>query len=170
MRTVHGERGLTLTVLSRNHPAFGNPTCPEPRRILRRIRPRRRVYITAILDSTHRRSVPLATTVDAFNRTLASARSTVAFRETINLALDSFCASKTRFLLTMLGMVIGSASIVLFVTVGLPGRQYALDPISGLGPNKVEMQYSGGQVMGPDNVSTPDSMTREDMHAVDEQV
>ena len=54
----------------------------------------------------------------------------------------------------MLGMVIGSASIVLVVTVGLTGKQYALDTISGLGPNKVEMQYSGGQVMGPDNVSS----------------
>jgi putative ABC transport system permease protein len=107
---------------------------------------------------------------DTFDSTLRSARSTVAFRETINLALDSFCTSKTRFLLTMLGMVIGSASIVLVVTVGLTGKRYALDAISGLGPNKVEMQYSGGQVMGPNNVSTQDYMTREDMQAVDEQV
>jgi len=107
---------------------------------------------------------------DTFDSTLRSARSTVSFRETINLAFDSFRASKTRFLLTMLGMVIGSASIVLVATVGLTGKQYALDTISGLGPNKVEMQYSGGVVMGPDNVSSPDFMTLEDMKAVDEQV
>ena len=109
-------------------------------------------------------------TRDTFDSTLRSARSTVAFRETINLAIDSFQSSKARFLLTMLGMVIGSASIVLVATVGLTGKQYALDTISGLGPNKVEMQYSGGEVMGPDNVSTPDYMTREDMKAVDEEV
>jgi putative ABC transport system permease protein len=107
---------------------------------------------------------------DTFDSTLRSARSTVAFRETLNLAIDSFRASKARFLLTMLGMVIGSASIVLVVTVGLTGKQYALDTISGLGPNKVEMQYSGGQVLGPNNVSTQDYMTREDMQAVDDQV
>jgi putative ABC transport system permease protein len=107
---------------------------------------------------------------DTFETTLLSARSTVAFRETINLAYDSFCASKTRFLLTMLGMVIGSASIVLVATVGLTGKQYAIDTISSLGPNKVEMQYTGGVVMGPDNISTPDYMTLEDMLAVDEQV
>jgi putative ABC transport system permease protein len=107
---------------------------------------------------------------DTFDSTLLSARSTVAFRETLNLAYDSFCASKTRFFLTMLGMVIGSASIVLVATVGLTGKQYALDTISGLGPNKVEMQYSGGVVMGPDNISTPDYMTREDMDVVDNQV
>jgi putative ABC transport system permease protein len=107
---------------------------------------------------------------DTFDSTLRSARSTVAFRETVNLAYDSFCSSKTRFLLTMLGMVIGSASIVLVATVGLTGKQYALDMISGLGPNKVEMQYSGGVVMGPDNVSSPDFMNRADMDAADAQV
>ncbi|WP_158821024.1 ABC transporter permease [Granulicella sp. S156] len=106
----------------------------------------------------------------SFDKTLRSARSTIAFRETVNLAIDSFRASKTRFLLTMLGMVIGSASIVLVVTLGLTGRQYALDTISGLGPNKVEMQYTGGITMGPDNVSTPDYMTIEDMQTVDNQV
>jgi putative ABC transport system permease protein len=112
----------------------------------------------------------MATSTPSFDSTLRSARSTVAFRETIALAIDSFRASKTRFLLTMLGMVIGSSSIVLVVTVGLTGRRFALDTLNGLGPNKVEMQYSGGQVMGPNNVSTPDYMTREDMQAVDEQV
>ncbi len=106
----------------------------------------------------------------SFERTLASAASTIAFRETLALALDSFKASKARFLLTMLGMVIGSASIVLTVTVGLTGRQYALDQIQGIGPNMIEMQYVGGSVSGPENTSTPDSMTREDMNAVVEQV
>ncbi len=112
----------------------------------------------------------MTTVRDTFEHTLRSARSTVAFRETLNLAYDSFCASKTRFLLTMLGMVIGSAAIVLVATVGSTGKQYALDTISSLGPNKVEMQYSGGVVMGPDNVSTPDYMTLEDLDAVDQQV
>ena len=106
----------------------------------------------------------------SFDRTLASARSTIAMRETIHLAVDSFRMSKVRFLLTMLGMVIGSASIILVVTVGLTGQQYALDTISGLGPNKVEMQYAGGEVMGPNNVSSPDFLTREDIHAVEQQV
>jgi putative ABC transport system permease protein len=112
----------------------------------------------------------LVNTPSTFENTLRSARSTVAFRETLNLAYDSFCSSKTRFLLTMLGMVIGSASIVLVVTVGMTGKQYALDTISGLGPNKVEMQYAGGEILGPNNVGIQDYMTREDMQAVDDQV
>jgi putative ABC transport system permease protein len=108
----------------------------------------------------------MATTIEAFNSTLQSARSTVAFRETVALAIDSFCASKARFLLTMLGMVIGSASIILVATLGLTGRQYALSMIASIGPNMIEMQYVGGSVAGPENVATPDMMDRGDMTAV----
>ena len=105
-----------------------------------------------------------------FEATLRSARSTMMFSEVVKLAIDSFRASKVRFLLTMLGMIIGSASIILVVTLGLTGKQYALNLISSIGPNMIEMQYNGGSVVGPDNTSTPDFMTRDDMAAVMEQV
>jgi putative ABC transport system permease protein len=106
----------------------------------------------------------------SFDRTLASARSTMMFSEVVRLAVDSFRASKTRFLLTMLGMVIGSASIILVATLGSTGKQYALDQLTSIGPNKIELQYGGGTVSGPDNTSTPDYMTLDDMHAVLDQV
>jgi putative ABC transport system permease protein len=111
-----------------------------------------------------------AGTLTSFDRTLASASSTIAFRETVYLAIDSFRASKVRFLLTMLGMVIGSASIILTATLGLTGTQYALQQLNSIGPNKIEMQYGGGSIIGPDNTSTPDNMTREDLDAVLAQV
>jgi putative ABC transport system permease protein len=88
----------------------------------------------------------------------------------VRLAVDSFRVSKTRFLLTMLGMVIGSASIILVATLGSTGKQYALDQLTSIGPNKIELQYNGGTVSGPDNTSTPDYMTLDDMRAVLEQV
>ena len=106
----------------------------------------------------------------SFDATLATARTTLGFGEVLSLAVDTFRASKVRFLLTMLGMVIGSASIVLVVTLGLTGKQYALDLISSIGTNMVEMQYSGGTTTGPDNVSVADSMNRDDEAAVKEQV
>jgi putative ABC transport system permease protein len=106
----------------------------------------------------------------SFERTLASARSTMMFSEVVRLAIDSFKASKVRFLLTMLGMIIGSGSIILVYTLGLTGRDYALNLISSIGPNMVEMMYSGGDRVGPDNTSTPDFMTRDDMDAVMQQV
>src|SRR5271163_86154 len=95
----------------------------------------------------------------SFDRTLASARSTMMFSEVVKLAVDSFRASKVRFLLTMLGMVIGSASIILVVTLGLTGKQYALNQLTSIGPNKIELQYGGGNISGPENTSTPDYMT-----------
>ncbi len=106
----------------------------------------------------------------SFDRTLASARSTMMFSEVVRLAVDSFRASKTRFMLTMLGMVIGSASIILVATLGSTGKQFALDQLNSMGPNKIELQYNGGTVSGPDNTTTPDYMTLDDMHAVLEQV
>ena len=106
----------------------------------------------------------------SFERTLASARSTMVFSEVVRLAVDSFRASKVRFMLTMLGMVIGSASIILVYTLGLTGKDYALNLISSIGPNMIEMQYNGGSIAGPDNTSTPDFMTRDDMNVVVEQV
>src|ERR1700750_1736699 len=90
----------------------------------------------------------------SFEKTLQSARSTMMFSEVVKLAIDSFKASKVRFLLTMLGMIIGSASIILVYTLGLTGKDYALNLISSIGPNMVEMMYSGGDRVGPDNTST----------------
>ena len=106
----------------------------------------------------------------SFDITIASARSTMVFSEIVRLAIDSFRASKVRFLLTMIGMIIGSASIVLVTTLGLTGRQFALDQLSSIANNMVEMQFAGGSVAGPDNTSTPDYMTREDLTSVLEQV
>ena len=106
----------------------------------------------------------------SFDRTLASARSTMMFSEVVKLAVDSFRVSKTRFLLTMLGMVIGSASIILVATLGLTGKQYAHDQLTSIGPNMVELEYGGGTASGPDNTVTPDYLTLDDMNAVLEQV
>jgi len=92
------------------------------------------------------------------------------FSEVVKLAIDSFRVSKTRFLLTMLGMVIGCASIILVATLGLTGKQYAHDQLTSIGPNMVELEYGGGTASGPNNTVTPDYLTLDDMNAVLEQV
>src|SRR5215469_12276222 len=50
----------------------------------------------------------------------------LVFRETFRLAYDTFCTNKVRFALTSLGMVIGTASLILVVTIGMTGRQYVV--------------------------------------------
>ena len=54
----------------------------------------------------------------AFQQTLLSARRTMVVSEILKLAVDSFRSSKLRFALTALGMVIGTASVILVVTIG----------------------------------------------------
>ena len=107
----------------------------------------------------------------SFERTLASAKRTMVLSEIVSLAIDSFRTNKVRVMLTSLGMVIGSASLILVVTVGMTGKQYILHLIEAIGTNMVEIEYSGG---GPGSTAQHDFrndyLTREDETAVDEQV
>jgi len=107
---------------------------------------------------------------ERFRLTLLSAHRTIAFSETIKLAVDSFRASKARFALTALGMVIGSASVILVVTIGLTGRDYALGLIEKIGTNMVELEYAGGGATGTESAVYNDYLTRDDERAVDSQV
>lgn len=100
----------------------------------------------------------------SFARTLASAKQTMVLSEILHLAFDSFRTNKVRFALTALGMVMGSASVILVVTIGLTGRQYAVNYIQGIGSNMITADYQGG---GDEN---PDYLTKDDLAAVDQQV
>ncbi len=107
---------------------------------------------------------------DTFQETLVSARRTMLMSEILKLAGDSFRASKTRFALTALGMVIGTASVILVVTIGLTGKQYIQELIQKIGTNSVEVEYSGGGATAAERVRYNDFLTREDEKAVDQQV
>jgi putative ABC transport system permease protein len=106
----------------------------------------------------------------SFEQTLLSARRTMLLSEILKLAIDSFRASKLRFALTALGMVIGTASVILVVTIGLTGRQFILNEIQKIGTNEVEVEYSGGGAVGSEKVQYNDSLTRDDERAVVAQV
>jgi putative ABC transport system permease protein len=106
----------------------------------------------------------------AFQQTLLSARRTMLVSEILRLALDSFRASKLRFALTALGMVIGTASVILVVTIGLTGKQFILNEIQKIGTNEVEVEYSGAGATGSEQVLYNDYLTREDEKAVIAQV
>src|SRR5260370_32215590 len=98
-----------------------------------------------------------------------TARRTMLFSEIVSIAVDSFRARKVRFGLLTLGMVIGTASLIMVVTIGLTGKQYALHQIQAIGANMVVAYWEGGSNA---EVSTGprDDLTVEDMKAVVEQV
>ncbi len=89
--------------------------------------------------------------------------------EIARLAIDSFRSSKVRFFLTALGMVIGTASVILVVAISATGREFILKEIQGIGTNLVEVNYAGGGSGAIVNAQT-DFLTYDDEYAVDESV
>ncbi|HJZ64098.1 MAG TPA: ABC transporter permease [Candidatus Acidoferrum sp.] len=84
------------------------------------------------------------------------------FHETFTVATDALRANKLRAALTSLGVIIGSASIVLVVTVALTSKKFVLSQIEATGSNLVWAEM----------VKTPDKaqplshqLTLEDMEA-----
>lgn len=102
----------------------------------------------------------------SFEQTLGSARQSMMLSETLRIAVDSFRASKTRFALTALGMVIGTASVILVVTIGMTGKQYILEQLQKIETNSVEIEYSGGGANASAHGSHGDALTVEDQKAV----
>ena len=88
------------------------------------------------------------------------------FSEIVSLAVDSFRASKVRFALTALCMVIGTSCLILVVTMGLTGKQYVMNQIQGMGANLIYTYYETGGNATVKTKSANDQLTVEDMKAV----
>src|SRR5687768_6526625 len=85
--------------------------------------------------------------------------------EAASFAYDSLRANKLRAGLTMLGMVIGTASIILVVTIALTGRDYILQQIQGVGSNLIYLYYEAGStVSGSKTLS--DDLTLDDLREI----
>ena len=86
----------------------------------------------------------------------------------VSFAYDTFLSNKIRFMLTALGMVIGTASLILVVTIGLTGKQYVLNQIQGIGANLIYAEYEGGAQRITN--TAPDPLSLDDMQAAEAQV
>lgn len=85
------------------------------------------------------------------------------------VAIESLRNSKTRFILTALGMVIGTASVILVVTIGLTGKEFILAEIQKIGTNEIVLQYGGNNSPGSDG-DQRGLLTPEDEKAVVSQL
>ncbi len=92
----------------------------------------------------------------------------LVFGETLRVAIETFRISKMRFILTSLGMVIGTASLILVVTIGLTGKQYLLQQIQNIGANMIVAEYSGGSIYS--SAASSEYLTMDDLNAVRAQV
>src|SRR5215471_5807117 len=90
-------------------------------------------------------------------------------RDAFGFAYDALRANKVRTALTALGMVIGTASVILVATIALTSRDYVLGQIEGVGSNMMYVYHEGGPtVTGTSSVS--DAVTVDDLQAIRESV
>lgn len=87
------------------------------------------------------------------------------WRDILRLAMESVTSARIRFFLTALGMVIGTASVILVVTIGLTGKRFILEEIQKIGTNEIELEYAG-KGPGAANANHNGFLTPEDQEAV----
>ena len=75
------------------------------------------------------------------------------FGETLRFSAQALRANPVRSLLTGLGMVIGTASVILVVTISLTSRDYILEQVEGVGSNIIFAYFASG---GP-TIATADA-------------
>jgi putative ABC transport system permease protein len=90
------------------------------------------------------------------------------FGDILHLAIDSFRSNRARFLLTSLGMVLGTASLIWVVTIGLTGEKYVINSIQNIGANLIWVEYTG--LADPEVGAKNDFLTVNDMEALQQQI
>jgi putative ABC transport system permease protein len=90
------------------------------------------------------------------------------FGDILHLVLDTFRANRSRFLLTSVGMILGTGSLIWVVTIGLTGQTYILNSIQNVGANLIWAEYTG--LADPAVGAESDFLTVRDMDAAQQQV
>jgi putative ABC transport system permease protein len=83
--------------------------------------------------------------------------------EAVRFSAQALRASPVRSMLTGLGMAIGTASVILVVTISLTSRDYVLEQVQGIGSNIIFAYYASA---GGSTVSEADYIKMEDVQAI----
>ena len=89
------------------------------------------------------------------------------FREALNMAWLAMAANKMRTLLTMLGIIIGIASVVSIVVVGDAAKQLVLADIRAIGTNTIDVYP--GKDFGDDEPQYQQALKYDDLAAIQKQ-
>jgi len=100
--------------------------------------------------------------------TAAHLKPKMAIGEILAFAYETACSNKIRFALTALGMVIGTAALILVTTISLTGKQYLLGQIQAIGSNMIYAEYQSGSQRITN--TTPDPLTIDDLEAARAEV
>ncbi len=86
------------------------------------------------------------------------------FTDTLTIALKGITVNKKRTMLTMLGIIIGVASVVLMVSLGNSFQQYIVSQVESFGTNTIDVFPKGFEKFG----GNLDSLTFEDFTAIEQ--
>jgi putative ABC transport system permease protein len=89
--------------------------------------------------------------------------------EAMSFSLQSLRQNPVRSFLTGLGMVIGTASVILVVTISLTSQNYILEQIEGVGSNMIFASYEPGTQSSNAEVNS-DYIKTSDVQALREQL
>jgi len=89
--------------------------------------------------------------------------------EAMSFSLQALRQNPVRSMLTGLGMVIGTASVILVVTISLTSRNYILEQIEGVGSNMIYASYEVGTQASSAEVNA-DFIKMSDVIAVRQQL
>ncbi|PWU12262.1 MAG: hypothetical protein C5B51_00815 [Terriglobia bacterium] len=88
--------------------------------------------------------------------------------EALSFSVQALRANPVRSLLTGLGMVIGTASVILVVTISLTSRDYILEQVEGVGSNIIFAYYASS---GPSTaIADADYVKLSDVEAIRQQL
>src|ERR1700752_1241318 len=88
--------------------------------------------------------------------------------EAFRFSVQALRANPVRSLLTGLGMVIGTASVILVVTISLTSRDYILEQVEGVGSNIIFAYYAS---TGPtESVSDADYVKLADVESIRQEL
>src|SRR5205823_10465321 len=89
--------------------------------------------------------------------------------EAMSFSLQALRQNKVRSFLTGLGMMIGTASVILVVTISLTSQSYILEQIEGVGSNMIFASFEVGSQQSSAEVNA-DFVKMADIQAVREQL
>ncbi|HDT0720148.1 TPA: macrolide ABC transporter ATP-binding protein/permease MacB [Proteus mirabilis] len=120
-----------------------------------------------ISDNNNHHSVPVKKapvpiqTASYFNQVIGR------FTQALNMAWRAIVVNKIRTLLTMLGIIIGIASVVTIIVIGDAAKDRVLADIKAIGANTIDI-YPGKE-LGSDSPEDKQSLTIQDVEALKQQ-
>ncbi|HEY9887583.1 MAG TPA: ABC transporter permease [Candidatus Obscuribacterales bacterium] len=92
------------------------------------------------------------------------------FGESLRMAVKTLTANKLRSGLTMLGIVIGNASVIAMVGIGEGAQRYINDQLQSLGPNVLFVAPGNRQTRELGGLEVPRTLIVDDAEAIQAQV